>query len=198
MPPFGRRQASAIVRRPRIITPSITACPPYRGAVSAPADPQLILLSPSAARHHARRHLAGGSGLRGRRVGRLLRVPLGEALDASLHVEDVLRAGIEGMAAGADLDVELWLRRARHVAPTAGADDLRLHVFGMDLLLHACRAGAVASRSAPRPLRVRGPPPPGTSAPRPPTSAVATTFTRLRSSRAGRNWTVPATSANRV
>src|ERR671936_727610 len=41
-----------------------------------------------------------------------------EALDATAGIDQLLLAGVEGMASGADLDVQLGLRRARddHVA----------------------------------------------------------------------------------
>src|ERR1051325_4927094 len=81
MSPSGLRMATAQFEGPRIITPSITACPP------------MALTSTSA-------RLAGP-----------LETPL-EALDAAAGVEELLLARVERVAVGADLDVELGLRRA--------------------------------------------------------------------------------------
>src|SRR3989442_14383 len=139
-------------------------------ASTTTSTPALPPLPSSPAHGTAPGALTGRSGLRGR-GGRLFRrVPLVEAVDAPLDVEDVLLTREERVALGADLDVELRLGRAGRERVAAGADDLRLDVFRMDLCLHGGRLSQLA----------------------------ATMFTRRRSSRAGRNSTVPATSAKRV
>src|SRR5207237_207692 len=75
----------------------------------------------------------------------LLEPPL-EALDPSAAVQELLLPGVERVAGGADLDVQLGLRRARLEGVPAGAGHLREHVFGMDAGLHcAARIAAAVS-----------------------------------------------------
>src|SRR5205823_8611648 len=59
-----------------------------------------------------------------------------EALDAAAGVNELLAPGVERMAVRADLDVQLGLGRARGELVAAGAADVRLDVFEMDLGLH--------------------------------------------------------------
>ena len=67
-------------------------------------------------------------------------MPLGgaalEALHAAARVHELLAAGVEGVALGADLDVQLRLGRARAELIAAGAANVRLDVLGMDSLFH--------------------------------------------------------------
>src|SRR5256885_2248412 len=105
--PSGLRTATAQLRGPRIITPSRTACPPTFCVIRL-----------------------GG------------RCPLGffeallEALDATAGVDQLLLAGVERMARGADLDVQLGLRGTRRERVPAAAVHGREHILGMDSGLH--------------------------------------------------------------
>src|SRR5581483_2449307 len=98
----------------RIITPSRTACPP---------TVTKRLLRPLGA------------------LGAL--EPALEALDPSTGVHELLLARVEGMALGADLDVELGLGRADLERVPAGARHRREHVIGMDTGFH--RAPRIAA-----------------------------------------------------
>src|ERR1700693_1239354 len=69
-------------------------------------------------------------------AGGLLLVALAEALDAAGRVHQLLLAGEEGMALAADVDLQRFLRRVRDPGLAAGAVDLDLVVFGVDVLLH--------------------------------------------------------------
>src|SRR5207253_5224834 len=62
--------------------------------------------------------------------------PALEALDPATRVHQLLLAGVERVASGADLDVDLGFRRAGLEGAPAGADDVREDVLGMDLRLH--------------------------------------------------------------
>jgi hypothetical protein len=66
--------------------------------------------------------------------------PLGgttlEALDPATGVHELLPAGIERMALGADLDMELGLGRAGRELVPARAPHVSFYVLGMDSLLH--------------------------------------------------------------
>src|SRR6187399_2117597 len=108
MSPSGFRTATDHAEGPRIITPSRTAWPPI-GALM---------------RLFSRLGPAG-----------LLETPL-EALDATAGVHELLLAGVERMAFGADLHVELWLRRTRLKLVPARAANRGENVFGMDVRLH--------------------------------------------------------------
>src|SRR6266508_118048 len=96
----------------------------------------------------------GGSG-RGRR-GLDLRlrgsgsVPRPELLDATRRVEDLLLAREEGVAARADLDVEVAARRAGLDDGPAVADDLGGLVLGVDRFLHGVLSAACTGRSGHR------------------------------------------------
>src|SRR6202007_3415751 len=59
-----------------------------------------------------------------------------EALDAPTGVHQLLATGVEGMAVGADLDVQLLLSGARDELVAAGTPHVGLHVVGMDACLH--------------------------------------------------------------
>src|SRR5438128_203003 len=77
---------------------------------------------------------------------RPVRVPPLEPLDAASGVDELLLAGIEGMALRAKLDVELRLRGTRRERIAARAANVRRHVLGMDTCLHVpLLSGVVAS-----------------------------------------------------
>ena len=59
-----------------------------------------------------------------------------EALDAATGIDQLLLAGVEGMALAANFDVDLGLgvTGVNHVA--AGTGNGAVHVIGMDALLH--------------------------------------------------------------
>src|SRR5438874_1439730 len=83
------------------------------------------------------RALTRRSGLgSGRLLRLLLAVSLVEALDAALNVDEVLLAGEEGVALGADLHVEIGLRAHGLEPIAAGARHRRLDVLGVDLRFH--------------------------------------------------------------
>src|SRR5581483_2226064 len=108
--PAGVRTATAQFPGLRIMTPSRTACPPT-----------VIRL----------RLLAAGAL---RALGAL--EPALEALDPSTGVHELLLARIEGVALGADLDVQLGLGRMDLERVPAGARHRGEHVIGMDTGLH--------------------------------------------------------------
>ena len=131
----GLRTATAQVETPRIITPSSTAWPPTGASRWATGSPSGIgvtgALPSTAARARARRRAAGQpSGLDA------LGGPAAEALDAAAGVDELLLAGVERMALGADLDVDIWLRRARVELVAARAVHVSEDVFRMDPGLH--------------------------------------------------------------
>src|SRR5436190_7298499 len=101
--PSGLRTATAQLDGERIITPSRTAWPPIAVATE----------------------LAALAGLRA------LQLAL-EPLDAATGVDELLLAGVEGMAGRADLDVQLGLRRARLELVAARTAHGREHVIGVD------------------------------------------------------------------
>src|SRR5262245_7019801 len=123
MPPSLRRTATAQVDGLRIITPSRTACPPIVFTAVSYSAP-------------------AGAGL--------LQPPL-EALHPAAAVDELLLARVERVAGGADLHVELRLRRARRELVPAGAGHVRDDVFGMDVRLHdrARIAAAVSAATLP-------------------------------------------------
>src|SRR5262249_10760485 len=67
-------------------------------------------------------------------------VALLEARDAPTGVQDLLFAGVEGMAIGTDLDVDLTvaLGAAGDEGVAAAAADLRLDIVRVNALLHGC------------------------------------------------------------
>ena len=69
-------------------------------------------------------------------LGRGLGVLLAEALNTTRGVDQLLLAREEGVALGADVEMDLVLRRARLERVPAGADDLGGRVHGMDVGLH--------------------------------------------------------------
>ena len=60
-----------------------------------------------------------------------------EAVNASAGIDQLLLAGVEGVALGANFDLQLALDGAGFERLTAHATDGRLAIFGMDLLFHA-------------------------------------------------------------
>ena len=71
---------------------------------------------------------------RGRRIG--LRVPLVEAVDAALDVEEMLLAREERVALCAHFDAQLGLCRSGHERVATRTVDRRLDVLRMDLVFH--------------------------------------------------------------
>src|SRR3954463_14532619 len=59
-----------------------------------------------------------------------------EPLDAAPRVDQLLTAGVERVAVGADLHVQLGLGRTGRELVAAGAADVCLDVLGMDVGLH--------------------------------------------------------------
>src|SRR5581483_11885921 len=105
--PAGVRTATAQFPGLRIMTPSRTACPPTVISVLARALGALGALEPAL-----------------------------EALDPSAGVHELLLARVEGVALGADLDVQLRLGRMDLERVPAGARHRGEHIFGMDTGLH--------------------------------------------------------------
>ena len=60
-----------------------------------------------------------------------------EAVNASAGIDQLLLAGEEGVALGANFDLQLTLHRTRLKRLTAHATDDGLAIFGMDLFFHA-------------------------------------------------------------
>ena len=63
-------------------------------------------------------------------------VTLLELVNASARVNELLATGVEGMALGADFDLELTLDGAALEGLAAGTANDALTVCGMDILLH--------------------------------------------------------------
>src|SRR5947209_7935504 len=121
----GLRTATAQVRNPRIITPSRTAWPP-RGASHEAVRGSRPPATPGA-------YLGSAAGARSApSPGR----PALEALHASARVDELLAAGVEGVAGRADLDVDLGLGRAGRELIAARAAHVCFDVFGMDVSFH--------------------------------------------------------------
>src|SRR5690606_9823236 len=110
MAPSGRRHTTVNEDGERIITPSMTAWPPTSGRRVAACS---LTRGPSAL-------LAGAAA-----------VLLVEPLDAAGAVEQLLLAGVVGVAVGADVDAEIAARREGVVHHPAGAGDLRRAVVRM-------------------------------------------------------------------
>ena len=84
-------------------------------------------------------HRREGSGARGRARGApALGDSTLEALDPSAGVDQLLPAGVEGVAGGADLDMDFGLGRASHELVAARAADVSFDVLRMDIGLHHC------------------------------------------------------------
>src|SRR5919106_6148695 len=113
MPVSGLRTATAHDAGPRIITPSITACPPIEGF----GGPSL-----TAARLELRERPAAV-------------FPL-EPLDPSTGVHELLLARVERVALGADLHAQLRLRGTGGVRVPARAVHGRGTVRRVDTLFH--------------------------------------------------------------
>src|SRR4051794_31579203 len=109
--PSGLRTATAQLPGPRIMTPSRTACPPIG---------ELIAGAPGSAAACA----AG-----------LLEAAL-EPLDAAAGVHQLLLARVERVALGADVDVEVGLRRTRVEVVAARAVHVRDDVLGVNVRFH--------------------------------------------------------------
>ncbi len=61
-----------------------------------------------------------------------------EAIHTAARVNQLLLAGVERMALGADIHLHLFLRGAGFESLTAYAANDALTVLGMDLFLHCC------------------------------------------------------------
>src|ERR687898_2561873 len=86
--------------------------------------------------------------------------PALEALHPTAGVDELLLARVERVALGADLDVELVLRRARPELVSARARDVREDVVGMDVGLHRrARIAAAGGAGAIPPPKEHTPPP---------------------------------------
>ncbi len=166
----GLRTATAQWRTPRIITPSSTACPPSgasrlrcqlavgkltygaRGAAGLAAASRCAVvvacrllactLPPATGREDI---VLLGTCLRLsaaclRAALTSLGDPALEALDASTCVHELLPSGVERVAVGAHLDVDLLLRGARGEFVAARAAHVRLDVVWVDRSLHASNA----------------------------------------------------------
>ena len=60
-----------------------------------------------------------------------------EAVNASAGIDQLLLAGVEGVALGANFDLQFTLHGTRLKRLTAHATDDGLAIFGMDLFFHA-------------------------------------------------------------
>ena len=61
-----------------------------------------------------------------------------EAINTSASVNELLLAGVERMALGADINLHLFLRRTGFKCFTAYAANDAFAVLGMDVFLHCC------------------------------------------------------------
>src|SRR3954451_24498072 len=147
MSPSGFRTATAQVETPRIITPSRTACPPTGASRLATGLPSGIRAGASCGppfSSGAPSPLTSSSGTPSPAMGG---VPLAtaaggaalEPLDPAAGIHQLLLAGVERMAGGADLHVKLGLRGARIELVAARAPNMRQHVLGVDSSLHPHR-----------------------------------------------------------
>src|SRR3954471_1422488 len=145
--PSGLRTATAQVETPRIITPSRTAWPPTGASRLATGRPSGMRASASCGRPFS-------SGARSVGTSRsctpspatgapYLTTAAGgaaiEPLDPAAGVHELLLAGVEGVARGADLHVKLRLRGARIELVAARAAHVRERVIGVDTSLHLNR-----------------------------------------------------------
>src|SRR5579864_1753094 len=129
--PAGVRTATAQFPGLRIMTPSRTACPPTFITALARALGALGALEPAL-----------------------------EALDPSAGVHELLLARVEGVALGADLDVQLRLGRMDLERVPAGTGHRREHVIGMDTGLHRpprIAAACLATAFPPETMTTVGP-----------------------------------------
>src|SRR4051794_26889174 len=147
MSPAGFRTATAQVETPRIITPSRTACPPTGASRFATGLPSGIRAGASCGRPFisgAPSAVTSSCGapspaLDGPGLATAAGCAALEPLDPAPGIDELLLAGVERMAGGADLDVEVRLGRARVELVATRATDVRQHVIGMDLSLHPNR-----------------------------------------------------------
>src|SRR5262249_33667841 len=104
--------------------------------------------------------LGGVSGLGGL-AGALVAEPLLEPGHATTGVEDLLLAGVEGVAGGAHVGVDHAVRgpAAGGERAAAGAGDLRLDVGGVDVGLHGGWLLVVSGAGSCREVRAREPDP---------------------------------------
>ena len=145
--PSGVRTATAQTETPRIITPSSTACPPTGAS-------RLATRAPSGMRSGSA-PLRGGPRLPAREpTSGLTALPPGlgvlrgaalEALDPATGVDQLLLAGVERVALGAELDVEVrpWSSACRTGSRTSSAR------------WRACTRGEFRSSSSPQSREVR-------------------------------------------
>src|SRR5438132_9410589 len=170
--PFGLRTATAQFDGPRIITPSRTAWPPTvvtraprrrrlppgRARLSRRLTPPAARCSPGPYYSYCSLRPRAATGARGTRVrtkeplaaaraAGLLEAPL-DALHPAAGVDELLLARVERVALGADLDVQLGLRRARLERIPAGARHRRDLVLGVNAGLHRSARIAAAVRGA--------------------------------------------------
>ncbi len=70
----------------------------------------------------------------------------GELFDATRGIDEFLLAGEEGMACGADADLEITPGRADVINGAAGAGDGGLDVFWVNLCFHGSKRDVEATR----------------------------------------------------
>src|ERR1035437_1396760 len=83
-----------------------------------------------------RKHCVSSRSFQKKQLLRLLRVPLLEAFNAARGIDELLRAGKEGMALGADADTHVFSRGTRLENVPARAVNHRINVFWMYLGFH--------------------------------------------------------------
>ena len=66
---------------------------------------------------------------------------LGEFLDATGSIDELLLAREERVAGGADADLQIAFRAARVVGRAAGAVDRRFFIVGMNICFHGLEKG---------------------------------------------------------
>src|SRR4051794_21218940 len=145
--PSGLRTATAQVETPRIITPSRTACPPTGASRFATGFPSGMRASASCGRPFisgapsavTSSCAAPSPAMDGPSLATAAGCAALEPLDPAPGIDELLLAGVERMAGGADLDVELRLGGARVELVATRATDVRQHVIGVDLSLHPNR-----------------------------------------------------------
>ena len=134
----GVRTATAQIETPRIITPSSTACPPTGASRLATSAPSGIRSgSPPLDENRVGASAEPSSGLTAYfpSLGVLCGAAL-EALDPATGVDQLLLAGVERVALGAELDVQVRLGRAGVELIPAGAVDVGERVLGVNPGFH--------------------------------------------------------------
>src|SRR5215211_6927289 len=145
--PSGFRTATAQMETPRIITPSRTACPPTGASRSATGFPSGMRVSASCGRPFISGAPSAATlssdtpspAIAGAFLPTAAGCAAPEPLDPAPGIDKLLLAGVEGMAGGADLDVELRLGGARIELVATRATDVCQHVIGVDSSLHLHR-----------------------------------------------------------